>query len=61
MENLEAAFMENYIILKRMQGRWNPEWDSRCIYAHQTHLYTLAWENDDLDEEEKKKETRNGD
>ncbi len=42
MEFLEAAFMENYIILKRLQGRWKKEWDDKCKYAHQKHLYKMV-------------------
>ncbi len=43
-ENDKAAFMENYIVLKRIQRRWKEEWDERCLpFSKQTHLWTEAW------------------
>lgn len=46
--------------MRRLQGRWRKEWNSRCTYAHQTHLWgKIEMDNFD-DDEEKKKKTRNG-
>ena len=37
-----SGFMETYIVLKRTQGRWKPEWDSRCEYSKIKTLYKLV-------------------
>ena len=37
-----AGFMENYIVLKRLQKRWKPEWDEKCEYSQIKTLYRLV-------------------
>ncbi len=60
IEKLETEFSENYVILRRLQGRWRKEWTSRCKYAHQTQLWGKVEMYNFDDDEEKKKKTRNG-
>ena len=37
-----CGFMENYIVLKKMQKRWNPEWNERCEYSKIKTLYKVV-------------------
>ena len=33
---------ETYVILKKTQGRWKPEWDERCKYSKIKATYRLV-------------------